>query len=459
MKYTTLLLLLALPGFGCASYDAGGADASPANGAQNNSYEGNNSAGSEPYVAGLDALYAHDVQAARDELADAPRQDRRAMAGLAIVEVLALPMSTELNDVLSGSLGATRSVTNDLIYGEDGLLYLVSRGVPWEDGESLAGIRTILGEELPWQRERLESSDAFFSGLREPVDLLADRLVALANGPIQRAREAAADALQGGLTFEPFVVPGTVFFDMNLELSIGPSEVALLDAVLAAGQAAVHAIAAYENAWTLERAFGTTVWHEVLEDIEHPLHVEGASVEDYQIAHLNEHVLRAVRSSEHLSTSQDALAEAFGQLATSLRLAVTTTGTPATLDWSTVTNEVLTDLAEVAEAFQAGVRGSSTIPHTEPQLTVDLTPLFSPGRVLPPDVDLIQSVEIMDELGTTTGSEINDEAFELLIDGLFDPPPGMDGPVLTTVDDLGALVDDVIGHYQREIERAVEGTF
>ena len=448
MKFRNLFVpLFALALAGCAAYDS----------------QGTMDTGSmdepPPEIGSL--LYAHDVLGARDAFAQLTQSDGATptdFAGLAVTEALALPVSAEFNAILIDHLGAVRPLTEDVLYGGDGLLYLVSLGVPWADGGDLKGIETLLADRLPWPRQRLASPQAFVDGLSLPVDLLFDSLVDLADGPLQRMRNAAQRATAASEPFQ-FLLPGAVFHDDSLELTVGPSDLAVLDAAGAAVQGAIYFFGAYSNAWTIERAFGDAVWASVVDDPTHELHVAGATAADYQIAHLNEHLLRTIDTPARLGHARDAFAGGFGALATALDLS-SATGTTSTLQWDALDPDLAADLAEVLRAFAASLDAATPIPFFQPTLTVDLSLIFTEGRTIPADTDLIVVDTYTDAFGTQTETVINEDAVTAATEGLFEPPLDSEtGSEFILGEDVSTAFDEVTGAYATEVDRAYSRSF
>jgi len=85
-------------------------------------------------------LFVRDLEGARrlyeERLID-DSSDPAAAAGKAVTDVLLLPYSDSFSALLRDALGANHALnaTRDVIYGDGGYLYLLARGVPFEDGE------------------------------------------------------------------------------------------------------------------------------------------------------------------------------------------------------------------------------------------------------------------------------------------------------------------------------------
>jgi hypothetical protein len=458
-KLGTLVVLAALVAFqgGCAAagdaYSAEGADV-PQNGSSNNG-----SHGSE-----VVSLYDSSLEEARASYAstlDVDPSNGQAAAGHAVTDLLLLPYASETTAVLR-RMGASDSLDaqGDVIYGESGFLYFLSRGVPWEDtGPETVGIKSLLVDQLPWTRKQLDSADGFVEGLNDPVDLATEDLVKFA-GRLDEIKGDIDTALDDP-GFTSYFVPGEVFHEESLDLTLGRGELELLGASLSGVQSTIYFFAAYEHGWTLERAFGTGIWEEVVADPEHPDHVEGWTAEDYQVAHLNESFLRTVGRPMMLARAQQSFADMFARLRRGLERGMQQT-METTLGWQEVDEAAVSDLIEFLGAMEQAATGPSELPFTDPVLTVDFSPLFSgEGRTVPEETDVFLLQRYENEFGATeTSVELNEDALDVLLDGVFDPPYGSKpAPELSTADQFEALVDGLSGDFTSDVEGTYSGSF
>ena len=141
MKNAILIFVLAAL-TGCAGYDATSAN------------EGGRPIGGfgESSRTATDFLYEHDPASARAEYA----ADGNA-AGVAITSIMLLPYSDASTRLITNHLGGLDALDaqGDVIWGDQGLAYFISRGVAWDDSPSTAGLKTLLVDRLPWSRVAL----------------------------------------------------------------------------------------------------------------------------------------------------------------------------------------------------------------------------------------------------------------------------------------------------------------
>lgn len=464
MKYAILTIFLMFPMSmlaGCASY--GGAESLDTAGGGSNS---DNASPGQPNADGRRAeeyLLDQDISRARDEYRAALQEDPadgRAAAGMALTDTLLFPYHSSVTTVLTRHLGASASLNaqGDVIYGEQGFFYFLARGVPWEDGSSTGGIKTLLSDRVPWRRDQLDDVESFVAGLGRPVELLVEDLVGVADslGGISANIEIAL-ADDG---FKTIRLPGTVFHDESLDLVLGKSELSLLRAAVESVRGGIYFVAAYEHGWTLERAFGEAIWQPIIEDPMHEEHIAGYDAIDYQVAHLNETLGRAIVRPELLVAAGTAFKTTFDALAQGITEGLESSEVTA-LDWSNVDHAIASDVVSFLQAIGESVDGPSELPFTEPTLTVDASPFFTDGRTVPMGSDLVAIDVYQDEFGVTESEVVLDEATtEILLEGTFEPPLGSDPePELLIGNDIENLVDTVSADVTTDYDRAVSGSF
>lgn len=384
MKY--LPLLFAIITTGCASYEL---DYDPS-----------------PPGAPSDRLYENDLKGARD--AFAAQNDP---GGVAVTSLLLLPYSNGMTKLLTTHFGARAALdeTGDVLWGQDGFVYFLSRGVPWEDTPSTAGIKTLLLDRLPWTRSQLDSVDGFVSGLTRPATLFFDTALLLVEelGTISQQLEEAAQAQRPAL-----FLPGELFHDSSFSLTLGPGELMATRAVVEAATAAIYFVGAYENVWTMQRAFGSTVWADIANDPDHPEHVDGFDVADYQVAYLNASLGRVVASAARLTQAQTATEQSLRSIAAALRLG-SAYGESTSLAWQRLRGSLAEDLAKLFDSLADSTVSATTLPHTSPATTANLSVLFE-GRTIDRDRDLF-----VVEDGEVT---LDEETVDQFADGAVEPP-------------------------------------
>lgn len=413
MKSTYLPFIavwFALASVGCASYDASlGLDA-PA----------------PDETDGTTLLYSHNVKGARDafELADNH-------GGVAVTSLLLLPYSDAMTALLTGHLGARDGLDakGDVLWGRDGFAYYLSRGVAWDDSPSTVGIKTLLIDRLPWTQQELDSVDRFVDRLNRPVTLLLDTAVLLADdlGEVAEQLDLAATDR------ETLFIPGEVFYDPAFSLTLGAGEFTTLRAVVEGVRASIYFVGAYEHSWTLRRAFGTAAWQEVIDDPEHPEHVDGFEVLDYQVAHLNASLGRAIGAADRLQHARTAAATSLRAIAEALRLGVQQED-GSSLHWRRVRGDVAENLAAFFDALAASTDAPTALPHVSPTVTADLSRLFA-GPTVAADQDLFY-VDAQEH-----ALAVDENTAEALVEGVFEP--ALDDVEFTTDDSLGDVYNDV----------------
>lgn len=407
-------------------------------------------------------LENHRVDQARDvyaEILEDDPENGQAAAGLGLTELLLLAEFGEVTDLLIDHLGAYRGVeANSLLYAEEGYLYWSSRGVRWsEDDEQYDGIRTLLADELPWHQPRLESLTAFVEGLDQPFDKALRQLVTVANAltPIDQAFEKALEDPQ----FVRLYVPGEVFHDSRLGLRLGRSELATLRAAMSAFKGAVYFLAAYENSWTLQEAFGQ--WrHDVALDDER--FVEGYEPIDYTFEYLDGELFRGVNSADRLSASRTALKDAIAHLRDAIRYGVERQSS-TTLQWSAVDEQTAQAVDHLLETLSRALDGPTTLPFSEPSTTIDLSGFFEDGgRVLDDDIRwFVRSQEARTDSDGEPEEPIsrwsvNQEAIRAFFhEGVFEPIPEEGNTPTVELGSAGSpanVVDLLIDPYRQNVE-------
>ena len=310
-RHTSLCLIAAILGCvavsGCAASDSAGAVFPTAIGDEN---------APKDELSAQALLVQHDIAGARDAFEINRGADPgTSAAGVALTSILLLPYTDAATRIIVDHLGGNSAMDaqGDVIWGDEGFVFFVARGVPWDDSPTTAGIRTLIADRMPWSHQALGSVDAFVSGLDNPFSMLMDDAVAL-TVELGVIAENLDDAVQSA-DFDTIFIPGEVFHDDSLDLVLGKPELAFLQASAHALSAAIHFTSAYRHAWTLERALGTSIWDETISDPQSPGHIPGGEALDYQVAHVNESLFRVLEVQERLQDARDATAATFRAIA------------------------------------------------------------------------------------------------------------------------------------------------
>lgn len=364
------------------------------------------------------ALIAHDVAGARamyqQRLALNPA-DGDAAAGRALCDLLLVPGMAEVGRLLTESLGASEPLdAAEVLYGNEGLLYWASRGARWADDGQYQGIRSLLAPELPWELEELESITRFVEGLNEPGDTLARHLVSIANalGGLDAQLQVAID----DPNFVRFYVPGEVFHDPSLSLTLGRAELATIQAALQVVRAALYAISAYEHSWTLEETFGA--WRQDV-NLDDERYVAGYTPTDYTVSYLDARLFRRVAQPDRLQASRTALKDALSRARDALRMGLTSE-VQTTLRWEQPTVENIQRIDVLFSALADALYEPTALPYSEPAVVLNLSSFFEGGRALPAEIPWMVRTEALSRGDEGMGMseegfpwELNPEAVEV----------------------------------------------
>lgn len=398
----------------------------------------------------LDLKGARDVYAAR--LAQNPA-DPDAAAGKAVLDVLLLPYSSAMTRVLKDSLGASRGLdaTRDVIYGDGGYLYLLSRGVPFADGESFPGIATLLEDDLPWSTREMTSLTDFVAELNQPVSTFWDGMEVVADdlSVVVRNLTTSVEAE----AFQSYFLPGEIFHDQSLNLVLGKSELSALRTVVSGVRAATYFLGAYDWNWSLADGFGAQ-WDVV--DVADPAFKADWVYEDYVTAFVADRTLRSVRQSQRLGKAGEAFGDTMNSAAQTLRLGASATS-DTVLDWTRADEDLIEELAVFLEAVGASAGGRVALPYTLPSTSMDLSSFFAaPGRVLPAEAVWLEQTVVEDEFGVYTSWEMPDATVEaFLVDGVMDPEFSMDAaPEFQFSGDTVEFGQSISGDFTSDVEGA-----
>ncbi|MEZ4458597.1 MAG: hypothetical protein R3E66_02495 [bacterium] len=399
-------------------------------------------------------LFARDIQGARVLYTDALAADPNnpsAAAGKAVTDLLLLPYSSSFTAVITNSLGASRALnaTRDVIYGDGGLLYLLVRGVPFADGDSFQGIASLLEADLPWTSRQMTSATDFVAELDKPVNDLWSGLEVVADDLADVERNL--DVAIGSDAFTTYFLPGEVFHDQNLNLVMGKSELAAIRTVVSGVRAAVYFVGAYDFDWSLADAFGAQ-WDNVAP--EDPGYQADWLYEDYVIDFMSPRLFRAVVQPKRLEKAGTSLAQTAHGIAQTLRLGEQN-AKDTVLSWSQADADLVTELATLADSVGDAVSGTTPVPYTTPQTSMNLSSFFTaPGRVV--DGPWFEYATLEDEFGPYQSWQLVDATAEaFLVNGVMDPEFDYNSPPdLELTGDAAQLTTDVSGDFTGDVESA-----
>lgn len=389
-------------------------------------------------------LFNHDIQGAHAvytrALSDMP-YDSTAATGEAVTRLLLLPYSAHVTRIFRENLEATTTmnISDNAIYGDGGVFYLLARGVDFQDGENYPGILSLLDDKLPWASSRFESPTSFFGVMGRSLNELSDNLQPVA---------VELEEIQAGLAiagqdeeFGAFLVPGEVFHNDTFNLVLNRTELLALDGILSLVRSGIHFAGAYSWDLTLKAVFNEEFVNLSAED---PRYVEGWLQEDYQADMMSKALLREVRNPQRLLQASNALGQAFGAFKRAVEVGIQERSNDI-LTWRGVSDTLAQELATFLGALEASVSERTVLPYMSPQTSLDLGALFN-GRVLATEIEWF----VRDELD---GVILNDEALRVIgVEGLFDPEFDIDTPPeLQLSEDSTELTSQIVGDFQDEV--------
>lgn len=372
-------------------------------------------------IAGANAVY-------RSALEFSPG-DPQLLAGKAITDLLLLPYSDSVGALLRGPLAAERTLSRseNVIYRESGALYLLARGVGFEDGENFPGILTLLEAQLPWNASRFDDENAFFGPMTEPINNLFDALVEVSSDLAVISQDLeAAEASEG---FSAYFLPGEVFHDTELNLVMNRTELAGLRAILGGARTVVHFGAAYEWSASLSEIF--------------------AAQDEARYDLISATMFRDVRNAQELVNASEALSETLGALKSAVEYGIQDR-TSDIVEWTSIEETFALELVDILEAAQSAVEGQTQIPYTSPSTQMDLSPLWSPGLTLDAEIHWFSNDPEFDW-------ELSDDALKpFLFDRVFDPSFDSENPPSF---DFSQESEDFIGLFFGDFESDLRVTY
>jgi hypothetical protein len=283
-----------------------------------------------------------------------------------------------------------------------------------------------------------------------------DSLVAVADS-MQPIYDDLDVALQDS-SFGAFYLPGTVFFEDELSLDLGKSEVAFLRAGIGLVRSGIYFAAAYDSTWTLDEAFGSR-WETVAADPQDLNFVEGYTYDDYVQQFLSERLARSIRQPGRLGDSRDALRGALANVRAGLEFGidrVESNEADRELSFADSDLDEARDVIDLVQAVEDSLYQPTAIPFTEPDVAMDLSVFFEDGRTLDPELDWLERVVIVDEFGEISSWELTDPATEaFFITGVFTPEFTADNqPTLEigSATSESTLIDTLVGDLTNTIE-------
>lgn len=423
-----------------------------------------------PILDGQRALATHDIEGAQaiyNEAIDTfPDPYPELYVGRALTDLLLLPGTEPARELLRTHLMATEELdVSGALYAEEGYLYWLARGVPWEDRGTYSGIRALISSRLPWPAARLENVEAFFTGLITSLNEAGDDLVELADlmAPIQEDLEHAINAER----YKLFYLPGAVFHVEDLAIYLGSAELRMLSALISGARATIYFATAYDYDFSLDDILGSQAGLDRHEDL-------GGGRMDDALFFLDTQLLRELRQSARLNAAREALHAGLKMLVLSLQEG-SDQGYISSLGWREARGEDIDAAIDLFQALGEALYAPTELPGAEPLTRLDLSSIFDPGRVLPQDIRWFEHELAPDEGGEVESDmdpegeesapspeviwESNAQAWQVFwVDGIFSPPFDLEDPdfELEALDSgaLNRLVEALFGQLKKDYSAA-----
>ena len=339
--------------------------------------------------------------------------DGNAAVGFAVTSVLLLPYDPAVTDLVKrlGGKGAINA-KRDVIYGNNGVISLLAQGTPIDDQGGFSGIRSLLGPDLPWNSEELTDAN-FLNNIDVEFHDIADDFVKISDAFLPII--AALDVGVSDPSFQRFELPGEVFFNDKLTLSMNRADLAFITASFRSIRAAVHFVAAYNHPYKVSD-FGSQ-WTNI--QPEDPLYKQGYESEDYIFEFLDPKLFRSIREPARLAQAGKELQLALKGLRNAMSIAIDSPRFGA-LAWNQADEETILKVSTFIQALEKSVNESTKLPFIQPSLSLDMSILFKDGRTLDPQIPWF--VIAPDEFGGGfLVTELNEDAIEPMLNGLFSP--------------------------------------
>jgi hypothetical protein len=347
-----------------------------------------------------------------------------AAAGMAITETLLVLEREPVDQLLTTHLGADNQLdVTRAIYANKGYFYWWSRGTPWSGDGDRPGIRDLIASRLPWSADELSSLGQFTDGLTQPTGEVRDDLAALAESLTDI--ETYIDTALDDPDFDGIYLPGEVFHDDDLSMTLRRSELAALGATVATTRAAIHAVRAYEHPWSLEDAFGPQ-WEQ--EAANNPPERQGWTAWDYSMDFLATRLAKIKSAPEPRQQMRRALKDGLRWADRAIELGLQHPDSPSRLSWHLVDESYARDLRDLLVAARHGLTESTPLPTSSPETSMYYDSFFSEGRTLPGEARWWSPNPIRAD-SSDPDSEVlyiewpwNDQTLQrVFVDGFFEP--------------------------------------
>lgn len=361
---------------------------------------------------GRDLLRDHDIVAANQYYKNALKTSGTFSAGYAITSLLLLPYDASVTALIKhlGGKGALNAKADVLYDRKTGVFSLLAQGTPWEDQGGYSGIKTILGSDFPWTFEEIEGEGYIDKLTIELNTLLSD--VQHIVGTFEPILDALEIAIEDP-NFTVFELPGDVFSDDNLTLSLTKADLSFLTAILRFVRGGVYFASAYESPFLLSDL--GSKWGEITENS--PEYEQGYTAEDYRIKFLDDKLFRKISDKKLLTRARKEFKIALASLTRALSISLDRPRAGA-FQWNEGNIDSIGKVVRFIDAIKQSLDQPTMLPFTAPSLEIDLSYLFEFGKVLPPEIKWFD-IRVNEE---NSPFRLNLEAENHLLETIFSSP-------------------------------------
>ncbi len=370
---------------------------------------------SDPFDIGRQLLRDHDVTGANEFYTAKYKLNPSsgdAAVGFAFTSFLLLPYHPSVTALIK-HIGGSRplNANRDIIFERNGLISLLAQGTPFEDQGEFSGISSLLLPDLPWTDTQIDDPD-FLGTIPTELNTIADDLIAVSDALVP-----IIDAMEGAVKdrrFSRFEMPGEVFFNDNLTLSINRADLAFASSLLHGLRGAIRFIGAYDHPYKVSD-FGEK-WKTITP--QDPDFKSGYEADDYLIEFIDARILRTIRNATHFALARKEARSMLENMRNALEIAKEEPRFGA-LSWNQGRSETIVKATTFLHALESSLDNPTQLPFITPTVTLDLSLLFEDGKTLDRQTPwLSRSDRPGDYFLNYT---LNPEALDLFLNGVLSP--------------------------------------
>ena len=334
-----------------------------------------------------------------------------AAVGFAFTSFLLLPYDPSVTALIK-HIGGSRplNANRDIIFERNGLISLLAQGTPFEDQGGFSGITSLLLPDLPWTDTQVNDPD-FLGTIPTGLNTIADDLIAISDAlvPITAAMEVGMKDPR----FSRFEMPGEVFFNDQLTLSVNRADLAFASSLLHGLRGAIRFIGAYDHPYKVSD-FGEK-WENI--SPQDPEFKSGYSADDYLIEFIDARILRSIRNASHFALAGKEAKAMLQNMRKALEIA---NEEPrfGVLSWNQGRAETIVNATTFLQALESSIDNPTQLPFITPIVTLDLSLLFEDGKTLDPQTSWFSRGDMGDYFSNYA---LNPDALELFLKGVFSP--------------------------------------